>query len=139
MCWHLLLAYYHQHDDDDECCRAHNLTLQPTVSLTELLPLIRAAPTAWVGAAGGSPLRDQSPPQSTGVASDRSGVCQLHLKLIIIGSANYTTLQHNHDRLEPLTTRDGVEKMLRSCCRTYKSAAESWKGLLTAGLVHLGS
>lgn len=46
--------------------RAHNLILQPATTLQELGPLIRAAPTAWVGAAGGSALRDQSQPRPTG-------------------------------------------------------------------------
>ena len=51
--------------------RAHNVILQPAVTVEELLQHVASAPSAWVGAAGGAPLRDQSVKLPASAQSDR--------------------------------------------------------------------
>lgn len=61
--------------------RAHTLSLQPALTVKELLPLVAASPSAWVGAAGGSPLQDLCQAKHTAISSDRIALP----RLLIIG------------------------------------------------------
>ena len=54
-----------------DACRAHNVILQPAVTVEELLQHVASAPSAWVGAAGGAALRDQSMKLPASAQSDR--------------------------------------------------------------------
>ncbi|KAL0051341.1 hypothetical protein WJX82_005918 [Trebouxia sp. C0006] len=51
--------------------RAHNLILQPAITMSEFTAHVAAAPSAWVGAAGGSPLRDQGLAPLVNIQPDR--------------------------------------------------------------------
>ncbi len=55
-------------------CRAHNLILQPAMTVSEFTAHVAAAPSAWVGAAGGSPLRDQGVAPLVNIQPDRSAL-----------------------------------------------------------------
>ncbi len=48
------------------------MTLQPAISMQEFLPVVAASPSAWVGAAGGSPLKEQSQAETARTVADRS-------------------------------------------------------------------
>jgi len=52
--------------------RTHNLILQPAITVSEFTAHVAAAPSAWVGAAGGSPLRDQGLAPLVNIQPDRS-------------------------------------------------------------------
>ena len=54
--------------------RAHNLILQPAITMSEFTAHVAAAPSAWVGAAGGSPLRDQDLGPLVNIPPDRSAM-----------------------------------------------------------------
>ena len=53
-------------------CRAHNLILQPAMTVSDFTAHVAAAPSAWVGAAGGSSLRDQGQAPLVNTQPDRS-------------------------------------------------------------------
>ena len=40
--------------------------------MQEFLPVVAASPSAWVGAAGGSPLKEQSQAETARTVADRS-------------------------------------------------------------------
>lgn len=61
--------------------RAHNLILQPAITMSEFMAHVAAAPSAWVGAAGGSPLRDQDLGPLVNIQPDR----EREPRLLIIG------------------------------------------------------
>ncbi|KAA6426751.1 MAG: hypothetical protein FRX49_03076 [Trebouxia sp. A1-2] len=61
--------------------RAHNLILQPAITINEFTAHVAAAPSAWVGAAGGSPLRDQGLAPVVNIQPDRES----EPRLLIIG------------------------------------------------------
>lgn len=60
-------------------CRAHNLILQPAISMSEFTAHVAAAPSAWVGAAGGSPLRDQGLAPLVNIQPDRSALSRCYM------------------------------------------------------------
>ena len=124
---HCHLSHVVVQREDNECCRAHNLRLEPAVSLTELLPLIRAAPTAWVGAAGGSPLREQSHSQSAGAANDRSLACHLHMSF-----ASVSCFCHLHLSSASVSSICQFASVICICCTPDDNARTQSEQLLVA-------
>ncbi|DBA81562.1 TPA: hypothetical protein ACH3X1_007335 [Trebouxia sp. C0004] len=88
--------------------RAHHLILQPAMTMSEFSAHVAAAPSAWVGAAGGSPLRDQGLAPLVNIQPDR----ETEPRLLIIGpEGDFTMAELN------LLTHHGAQLVSLGCLR----------------------